>query len=754
MTTESLAVHRPTFNYDNFDQYYESKKKDRSIRTKFRQWRQSFHCNGSSLLDFVTNRLPVLRWLPKYKKDYLFGDIIAAATVGVVRVPQGMAYALLASVPPVYGLYSCFFPVILWFFFSTSKHTSVGTNGVICLMLSNLIGKYFNDPGIIKVTSSTNITVAGVQQNVSALPSKYIISGSNGTYFNTSLSDQFKAELKNDYENDAVALVMSASLIVGIIQLVMFSFRLGFLTTLLPDPVIQGFTTGASFHVAMSQAKYLFGLSKIVKREPGICELFYTLGKIIKNMNQTNIIDLVISLIALPTLLLFKHINQKYKKKLRNIPIPVEFFLIIIATTLSHLLEWGKKGTDVAIVDSVPLGFVYSFKVPKYMDKTGEIFKDCVVMALISVAVSLSLTKIYADKHDYDTDANQEIFSLGFSNTIASFIGSFAVAASLSRTAIQDSAGGKTQLVSVLSSTLMLCVLLFIGTLFEPVPKSVLACIIIAALKSFFMQFSLLPNLYRVCKTDFVVWIVTCSAVVIMGVDNGLFIGMFFAIAVLLYRLQHPKHGLLGRITNTDLYANVNKYPDATQLMLIKIFHFADSISYTNKDAFRKKLYQAVGLNPSKVLQNPSKFNRSKTLDSISEETSLMPTRPRDESNLRNRNFSKSTTVNLGFKYLVIDATMWSFVDTTACKEIISIVERFNKLNVTVMFAGMSPSILRTLDNMKLFESGVKKGHMFITLHDCVLTCERLVRGNFANPETPDSMESRPGYPGFDSLAL
>ena len=87
---------------------------------------------------------------------------------------------------------------------------------------------------------------------------------------------------------------------------------------------------------------------------------FQTLGKIIKNMNQTNIIDLVISLIALPTLLLFKHINQKYKKKLRNIPIPVEFFLIIIATTLSHLLEWGKKGTDVAIVDSVPLGFVFS----------------------------------------------------------------------------------------------------------------------------------------------------------------------------------------------------------------------------------------------------------------------------------------------------------------------------------------------------------------------------------------------------------
>merc|ERR1719320_320987 len=753
MTIESLAVQRPTFSYDNFDQYYESKKKDRSIRTKFRQWRHNFHCNSRSLLDFVSNRLPVLKWLPKYKKDYLFGDTIAAATVGVVRVPQGMAYALLASVPPVYGLYSCFFPVILWFFFSTSKHTSVGTNGVICLMISNLIGKYFDVPGVISVASSTNITVDGVQQNISALPSKYLITDSNVTYFNMNLKDNYTKDLTKEFNTNAVALAMSASFIVGIIQLIMFCFRLGFLTTLLPDPVIQGFTTGASFHVAMSQAKYLFGLSTYVKREPGFGELFVTSRKIFNNLGHTNVVDLIISLVSLPMLLLFKHINQKYKKQLRNVPIPIEFFLIVIATTLSGFLEFEDK-SNVSTVHEVPLGFEYLFKYPKYMDKAGEILKDCVVMALISVAVSLSLTKIYSDKHDYDTDANQEIFSLGFSNTVSSFVGSFAVAASLSRTAIQESAGGKTQLVSILSSTIMLCVLLFMGSLFEPVPKSVLACIIISALKSFFMQFSVLPNLYRVCKTDFVVWIVTCSAVVIVGVDNGLFIGMFFAIAVLLYRLQHPKHGLLGRITNTDLYANVKKYPDATQLMMIKIFHFADSISYTNKDAFRKKLYQAVRLNPSKVLQNPGQFNRIKTLDSISEETSLMMPRSQ-EANLRNRNVTKTTaSVNLGFKYLVIDATMWSFVDTTACKEIISIVERFNKLNVTVMFAGMSPSILRTLDNMKLFESGVKKGHVFITLHDCVLTCERLVRGNFANPDTPDSMEFRPGYPGFDSLAL
>ena len=77
-----------------------------------------------------------------------------------------------------------------------------------------------------------------------------------------------------------------------------------------------------------------------------------------------------------------------------------------------------------------------------------------------------------------------------------------------------------------------------------------------------------------------------------------------------------------------------------------------------------------------------------------------------------------------------------------------------NSLITKKIFQLQKASILRTMDNMKLFESGVKKGHVFITLHDCVLTCERLVRGNFANPETPDSMESRPGYPGFDSLAL
>jgi len=141
----------------------------------------------------------------------------------------------------------------------------------------------------------------------------------------------------------------------------------------------------------------------------------------------------------------------------------------------------------------------------------------------------------------------------------------------------------------------MLVVLLWIAPFFQPVPKSVLASIIIVALKSFFLQFSLLPGLWKVCPSDFFIWIVTCVSVVLIGVDYGLFIGIGFSIGVLLYRMQHPKHGLLGRIVDTDLYANKKKYPDADEIANIKIYQFSDSVSYTNKDGFRIKLYEALG---------------------------------------------------------------------------------------------------------------------------------------------------------------
>jgi len=698
----------------------------------------------------------VVKWLPKYKKDYIFGDSIAALTVGIIRVPQGMAYALLAGVPPIYGLYSCFFPVLLWFLFSTSKHTSVGTNAVICLMLQNLAAKQISAP-VYFSNATTALTIDGQPATMETVPEQYWLTDDDGnSMLNKTAEPEIMRFLDGQFEMNKVQVVLSASLIVGFVQLIMAVCRLGFLTTLMPDPVIQGFTTGAAFHVVISQAKYIFGLSKYIPRHSGPLDLFFTCGDIIKNLAKTNLTDLIISIICIPTMLCFKYLSTRYKKKLNNIPIPIELFLIIITTIASYFGHWEKAPFNVNIVDYIPTGFQVA-TVPQYLHLGMDMLSDCIIMALISVAVSLSLTKIYADKNEYDTDANQEIFALGICNTISTFVGSFAVAASLSRTAIQESAGGRTQLVSVLSSFLMLVVLLYLGPFFQPVPKSVLACIIIVALKSFFLQFGNLPRLWTICRSDFIIWIVTCMSVVLLGVDIGLFAGIAFSIAVLLYRLQHPKHGLLGRIISTDLYANMKKYPDAIELSNIKIFHFSDSVSYTNKDAFRKKLYDAVGCNPSKLLAKQDNIITNAVEQGIEMPEIASLVGGSENNKIRNRSSLKMLQEDVksvaGFSYLVLDATMWSFVDSTAAREIVQVTSRFSKLNVTLMLAGVSQTVLKILDKCGLFEENLmKRENVFVTLHDAVITAEKLVNGG--GSDDSDSYASRPGYPGFDALLL
>jgi len=295
--------------------------------------------------------------LPKYKKVYLIGDLISAATVGVIRIPQGMAYALLAGVPPVYGLYSCFFPVILWFFFSTSKHTSVGTNAVICLMLQNIGARYSTPETVVFQSNSSYITINDEIPNHENTPIQFWYNDSTGAEkFNSSATEDLRDYFQHETETQKLQIVLSASLIVGLMQLIMAVCRLGFLTTLMPDPVIQGFTTGASFHVALSQVKYLFGLSKHVHRHSGAFEIFYVLIEVCKNITKINIVDLIISIICIPTMLLSKHFSAKYKKKLRNIPVPIELILIIITTLISYFAHLESKPFNVNIVKTIPTG--------------------------------------------------------------------------------------------------------------------------------------------------------------------------------------------------------------------------------------------------------------------------------------------------------------------------------------------------------------------------------------------------------------
>ncbi|XP_076813824.1 prestin-like isoform X2 [Clavelina lepadiformis] len=765
---DNVLISRPTYSKKIFGDTFDTVERDKRLTYRLRRWgRQQLQCSRTRLWNILTSLFPVLFWLPKYKRKYVVGDLIAGWTVGIIRIPQGMAYALLAGVQPVYGLYSCFFPVLLWFVFSTSRHTSVGTMAVVCLMIQNLISVHVHDQELS--LNEGKLLINGQEVNLTTVPSQFIIKKSEeGTVLNSTF---YMSYLTDEQEKKKIEIACSATLLVGIIQLLMAILRLGFLTTLLSDPVIQGFTTGSAFHVMSSQVKYLFGLNKSVGKYSGPFAIFKTFIDIFKNLSHANVPDVIISVISLPALLIVKYLNERYKKKLRNIPIPIELILVVLATVISYFCNLDDPPYNVNIVKTIPTGFPH-FSSPSYTYLWSSMVTDCLIMAFISVAITLSLTKIYADKHGYEIDANQEILALGIANILPAFLSSFAVAGSLSRTAIQESTGGKTQLVSVLSSVLMLIVLIWLAPLFQPVPKSVLACIIIVALKSLFMQFEKLKDLWLVSKLDFCIWIVTCTAVVLLGVDLGLAVGVAMAIVALVFRIQHPKHAILGRIMHTDLYADRKKYKDAYEIPGIKIFHYADSPSFTNKDAFRNSLYHAIGCNPSTVLSKLEKRREKELANSeismrLIQKKSLSTSSParsiEKEGSMRKRSklapdaeslLDDSSMSILGFNVLILDATMWSFIDSTASREILQIIDKFLALGVTVVLAGPSSNVLKTLDGCGL-PSRVSHDQVFVSVHDAVVYAEKVHQETVTRSESVEEPYSNmPGYPGFDSLAL
>lgn len=193
-----------------------------------------------TLLTVVHSLVPITDWLPKYEfRNHLVGDLISGFTVAVMHIPQGMAYGILALVTPEVGLYMAFYPVLVYFLLGTSKHASLGTFAVISIMVSKTVQSHAN----LSISSSpvANLTL--------------------------------EEAVVNENPITPLEVVTALSLMVGIIHLIMFICRMGALSSLLSEPLISGFTTGAAVHVFVNQLKDILGVE--VTRFRGAFKIVY-----------------------------------------------------------------------------------------------------------------------------------------------------------------------------------------------------------------------------------------------------------------------------------------------------------------------------------------------------------------------------------------------------------------------------------------------------------------------------------------------
>lgn len=708
-----------------FDEEYLSSqllhKKERTPKSAGQRLAERCRCSSERAKSAVFSFLPILSWLPSYPvKEYLFGDIVSGLSTGVMQLPQGLAYAMLAAVPPVYGLYSSFYPVLLYTFFGTSRHISMGTFAVISLMIGGVAVREAPD-------------------------SMFPLNGTNVT-------GQVDFEAR-DARRVQVAVALTT--LVGLIQLFLGLLRFGFVAIYLTEPLVRGFTTAAAIHVLVSQLKYLFGVK--TKRFSGPLSVLYSLIAVFKDITSTNVATLTVGLVCIVFLYSVKDVNERFKKKL-PIPIPGEIIVVIVSTGVSYGMALFEN-YQVDVVGTIPMGLLP----PTIPDFTAfpNLVTDAVAIAVVGFSMGISLAKIFALKYGYSVDGNQELIALGLCNFASSFFQTFVITSSMSRSLVQESTGGKTQIAGLLGSLLVLLVIVAIGFMFQPLPQTVLAAIIMVNLLGMFKQVRDIPALWRTSKIELAIWLVAFVASVLLGLDFGLLVAVGFAILTVIYRTQRPKSVILGQIPDTGLYYDIDEYEEASECSGIKIFHSNSSIYFANSDQYVNHLKEKTGIDPTQLLaerKSKQKQNKAKTKNDQKKNS-------KDSSSPKKRNAVVKLDMELGVAHevldeaekqvelhgngqlpeaqaesdsekvcflqplcavhsIILDFTPVNFVDSVGIKAIKAVIKEYAAVDVRVVLAGCNRTLLSDLRNMQFFSGPVTTDIIFPTIHDAVLYCQ------------------------------
>ncbi|XP_019746715.1 solute carrier family 26 member 6-like [Hippocampus comes] len=708
----------------------------------------SMRCSVPRAKEILLSWVPVFGWLPKYSiRENAIGDLISGCSVGIMHLPQGMAYALLASLSPVIGLYTSLYPVLVYFIFGTSRHISIGTFAVISIMIGSVTERLAPD-------------------------SNFLVNATNGTgSVNTNEQGAYR-----------VQIACSLTVLAGLFQILLGVVRFGFVVTYLSEPLVRGYTTGSACHVFGSQLKYLFGLSPA--RTSGPLSLIYTLVNICSLLPQTVVPELVVSVVALTVLIVVKELNQCYRQRL-PLPIPIELIVIIAATIITHFCDLSAK-YNVDVVGEIPSGL----KAPQAPDVSlfPAVIGDAFAVAIVGYAINISLGKTFALKHGYKVDSNQELVALGLSNTIGGCFQCYSVTSSLSRSLVQESTGGKTQVAGLISSIIVLITVLKIGALFETLPKAVLSTIVIVNLKGMFKQLTDVPMLWKTNKVDLLVWLVTFTCTILLNLDLGLAVSIGFSLLTVIFRTQLPRYSILGQVPATNLYLDVDTYKEAKEIPGIKIFRSSATIYYTNAEMYLEALQEKSGIQIGKLLAEKKK--QDATRKQQKEKTDKNEPTPQRVSNLLpngtfsleekqisaelgGQNFKRGVALKLtespanGFSQgqvnwayqsdtmsdsdmgsqhddsimqaskdshdkkeptdssgphsIILDLSATSFVDTVAVKTLKNICRDLGDIGVGVYLTGCQACVVEQLERAGFFSESIPKNRLFVTIHDAVL---------------------------------
>ena len=471
---------------------------------------------------FLKRLLPVSHGAALYGKVELRTELMAGLTVAALLVPQGIAYALLAGLPPVMGLYASILPMIMYALTGSGRQTSVGP-----------------------VTMDSLMLVLGLSTIATAGTAAYI----------------------------ALAILLTA--VIGLSQLAMGALRLGFLVNFLSYPVLAGFTSAIAIITVVGQLHHLMGIHQ--QQFPFLYEAAFD---VVSRVGEANPATLAIGLSCILLLLGFTKLSPKA---------PGPLTMVIVCTALSFAFGLDQHG--VKVLGEVPRGLPHP-SIPEFQwAQIKQLLPLALTMALVGFAQTISVGKSLGNKYGYDIDANRELAALGLANVSSCVSQGYVVSGSLGRSALNATAGARTPLAAIVTAFCILLTTVFFTPLFRYLPDVTLAAILVVSSLRL-IDLREIRYLFSVKLTEGLLLVFTFLATLILGVMPGLLSGIVASILLFITLNTRPYTAILGRLPNTNIFRNVEHFPEAETIPGLVILRIDASLYFANVVFLKERIHQ------------------------------------------------------------------------------------------------------------------------------------------------------------------
>lgn len=484
--------------------------------------------------------LPAWLWLQDYSSVKFRADLLAALIVIAMLVPQGMAYAMVAGLPPVMGLYASILPMIVYALIGGSPTLSIGPVALISMM----------------------------------------------TF----------ATLEPLYEVGSPVYIQAAcllALLVGILSTLLGIFRFGFLIRLISHPVIKSFIIASALLIALSQVKFILD---VPLKSGDIIEFFQSAWQYLALMNMATVIfgiGSILFLIYVPKLLnsqIFKSFSNAMQFWIKALPL----LLVFISIALVHFLHIDQLG--IKTVGEIPSGFP-PLSMPFWSwDLVLKLLPGAAMITMVSFVESISIAQATAFQQRSELNSNQELIALGVANISAGISAAFPVTGSLSRTVVNADAGAKTPMAGVLSSIFIVIVSLYFTGVFKELPLAILAATIMVSIWKL-VDFKPFVETWRYSKADGIAMWVTFFGVLCIDISTGLIIGIVSTFLLLLWRISRPHIAVIGLVEGTQHFRNISRHDVLTSANIVSI-RIDENLTFLNANTLKEFVISEVSKNP------------------------------------------------------------------------------------------------------------------------------------------------------------